>query len=98
VAIRFGLVSFDIFNRFLDFTGGIDMEDLSSGKEKTGSWVSLAYADFSHHTGVAYVDKVRFADGTIWTADQHVITAELRKVEADFDAKRLQEKPRRENE
>jgi hypothetical protein len=93
VAVRFGLVAFDIFNRFLDYTGGIDMDEAQPGKVKTGAWTASAYAAFSFHTGVAYVSTVRFADGTIWTADEAAITSELRKIEADFDAKRLEDAP-----
>jgi hypothetical protein len=91
VAIRFGLVSFDVFNRFLGKTGGISMDDLELGKSQKGSWVSSPYADFSFLTGLAYVDLVRLEDGTIWQADESAILEEMRKMEKDFDAKRLKE-------
>ncbi len=62
-----------------------------SSKEK-GGWVARAYADFSFHTGVAYVSKVRFEDGEIWTADLDAIAQEMRKIEKDFDVKQLRKK------
>ncbi len=93
VACQIGLVSFSIFNEFLDRTGGIDMSDTSPGKTGKGTWVSSSYADFSFHTGVAYVSKVRFADGVIWEADLDDVTAALRNVEKDFDASRLENSP-----
>lgn len=90
-AIRFGLVSFDVFNRFLGKTGGLSMDDLEAGKSQKSSWAHSPYADFSFSTGLAYVDLVRLEDGTIWQADESVILEELRKIEKDFDAKRLKE-------
>jgi hypothetical protein len=92
VAIRFGLVSFDVFNRFLGKTGGISMDDLVPGKNQKGQWVSSPYADFSFLIGLAYVDLVRLEDGTIWQADDATILEEIRKIEKDFDAKLLKEK------
>lgn len=92
VAIRFGLVSFDVFNRFLGKTGGISMDDLVPAKTQKGEWVSSPYADFSFLTGLAYVDLVRLEDGTIWQADEATVLDEIRKIEKDFDAKLLKEK------
>ena len=92
VAIRFGLVSFDVFNRFLSKTGGISLDDLVPGKNQKGEWVSSPYADFSFLTGLAYVDMVRLEDGTIWQADEATVLEEIRKIEKDFDAKLLRER------
>ena len=93
VAIRFGLVSFDVFNRFLGKTGGISTDDIvPAALPKKGEWVSSPYADFSFLTGLAYVDLVRLEDGTIWQADEAMVLAEIRKIEKDFDAKLLKEK------
>jgi len=89
VAVQIGLVSFDIWNEFLDRTGGISIEDMMPGSTKEGTWVALSYGDFSFLTGVAYVSKARFLDGTIWDADLSAIAEELRKIEEDFDARRL---------
>src|SRR5688572_9736431 len=57
-AIRFGLVAFDVFNDFLDRTGGVAMDDVDPGRVNQGSWVATAYADFAFLTGVAYVSHV----------------------------------------
>ena len=92
VAIQFGLVSFDIWNEFLDRTGGVTIDTLRAAAKDKGEWVATAYGDFSFHTGVAYVSKVRFEDGEIWSADLNSVLHELRKIEKDFDAGRLQKK------
>jgi hypothetical protein len=89
VAVQFGLVAFDIWNQFLDRTGGVSMESLSPQEKRKGTWVSSAYADFSFHTGVAYVSKVRFESGEIWSADLDAVVQELRKIQSDFDAAKL---------
>jgi hypothetical protein len=91
-AIRFGLVSFDVFNDFLDRTGGITTEDVAPGATTKSSWVASAYADFSFLTGVVYVSVVRLEDGTVLNADQSAVLAEMRKIEKDFNAKNLEEK------
>jgi len=92
VAVQFGLVSFDIWNEFLDRTGGITMERIAPGSKETGKWVATSYADFSFHTGVAYISRVRFDDGEIWSADLSAVLLELRQIEKDFDASRLKKK------
>lgn len=92
VAVRIGLVSFDIWNEFLDRTGGLDMDDLSPDKSGKGTWVATAYGDFSFHTGVAYVSRVRFSDGQIWKADLDQIAAQLGMIEEGFDVSRLEKK------
>jgi hypothetical protein len=97
IAIEFGLVAFDIWNEFLDRTGGITMTPVTAGQSTKGEWVASRYADFSFHTGVAYVNKVRFDDGEIWSADTNAILLEMRKIQKDFDVsklkKRTDEKP-----
>ena len=92
VAVEFGLVAFDIWNEFLDRTGGITMTPLAAGQTAKGEWVASRYADFSFHTGVAYVNRVRFADGEIWSADTPAILLEMRKIQKDFDASKLKKK------
>lgn len=92
VAVRFGLVSFDLFNRFIGKTGGIATDDLPPETLPIkGDWVASHYAAFSFLTGLAYVDAVRLEDDTVWQADETAILAEIRKIERDFDAKLLRE-------
>lgn len=89
-AVQFGLVSFDVFNDFIGRTGGISLEAMPpGGKALKGGWVTRAYGDFAFLTGVAYVQRVRFADGEIWSADEIAIVAELKKIQADFDPSKL---------
>lgn len=94
-AVSFGLVSFDIWNEFLDATNGISMEANDPGDVEKGSWIAQAYGDFSFHSGFAYVKKIRYEDGTIWKANLEEIKRELAKVQADFDIKNLE--PKRDN-
>ena len=89
VALQLGLVSFDVWNEFLDRTNGLETESIPPGKTARGSWVASRYADFSFATGVAFVRRVRFADGEIWTADEREILDELTKIQKNFDAANL---------
>lgn len=92
VASQLGLVSFDVWNEFLDRTGGVSIDDIAPGGSKPGVWVARAYADFSFLTGFAYVSKVRFSDGRIWEADLDAIANEMRKIERGFDVEKLKGK------
>lgn len=92
VAIQFGLVAFDIWNEFLDRTGGVSMDAVKPGGKESGAWTANAYGDFSFHTGVAYVSKVRFDNGEIWTADLEAVARQMREIEKDFDIKNLRKK------
>lgn len=94
-AVKFGLLSFNVFNDFLDRTAGIDMDKMSAGDTANGTWISTAYAAFSFFSGVAYVEQVRFLDGDIWEADLDAIAAQVRDIEADFKADRLKGEPDR---
>lgn len=89
-AVQIGLVSFDVWNEFLDRTLGLTTDTFGPNTSKKGTWVARAYADFSFLTGVAYVSKVRFRDGEIWKADLDSIASELRQVQKDFDIKKLE--------
>jgi hypothetical protein len=91
VASQIGLVSFSVFNEFLDRTNGVDLSDIRPGDSEKGSWVARAYSDFTFLTGVAYVSKVRFADGEIWEADLGAVEEALRQIEEDFDMAKLDE-------
>ncbi len=90
VAIRFGLLSFNIFNDFQDRLGGITIEDVNPGQSESGAWVANALAEASFYTGVAYVSKVRFRDGQIWLADEDDILAQIREIESTFSADMLE--------
>jgi hypothetical protein len=92
VAIQLGLVSFDIWNEFLDRTAGVTMDILPAQATSKGMWVASRYADFSFHTGVAYVSKVRFEDSEIRVAGLGAIVAELKKIQADFDVANLKKR------
>jgi len=87
IAIRFGLLEFDAFDRF---STGIDADpkgDLRSGESAHGMWVSSPYARTANFaTGLVYVETVRMADGTSWQADESRILAEVRKIDENFDA------------
>lgn len=47
MASQLGLVSFSIFNEFLDRTGGIDMDAIAVGGSSKGTWVATALAGVS---------------------------------------------------
>ncbi len=88
-AVRFGLVAFDVFNGFLGKMDGIAMSDVNVNRSQRGNWLQAPSSAFSFLTSVAYVETVRFEDGSIWQADAETILEELRKIDKTFDPKLL---------
>ncbi len=89
VALRLGFISFTVFNDFLDSTKGISVETIEIGQIKKGTWTHAKYRGFSfrkYGTGIAFVDAVRFEDGTIWKADYDEILPQIKEIYADFSA------------
>lgn len=91
-AVEVGLVSFDVWNAFMDRTGGLSVERLALNASTKGTWVASAYSDFAFLTGVAYISRVRFSDGSIWSADLDAVAAGMKEVETSFDVQRLRGK------
>ena len=87
VAIQFGLVSYSVWNEFLDKLLGVTIQNIPPGETTyNGSWTtSLVSSDFTFWTGVSYVSMVRFDNGEIWTANKEDITASLQYIENNFD-------------
>lgn len=95
VALRFGFVAFDAFNEFLDKFGGFTIEDVIVKKEKKGRWAQSPYgvSTFKKYgTGIIYVDKVRFEDGTIWASNKEDILPQIQEIQEGFTADMLEEK------
>lgn len=92
VALQFGLLSFDIFNEFQDRLGGYTIQDVEPGRLADGVWVASALAESAFYTGVAYVSKVRFVDGEVWSADLESITKQVQEIEAAFSVESLRSK------
>lgn len=84
-AVEVALVSFDLWDQFLDRTAGVAIRDLIPGAGDKRTWVADTAADFSFQTGVAYVSRIRYTDGTFWSADLKAVAAELKKIQADLD-------------
>jgi len=87
VAHVLGFVTFDAFNRFLSISYGWGFDSINPEKEKGGSWAFEKNSPFRFQkfgTGIAFVDAVRFSDGSIWFADKTKILEELRKFESNL--------------
>ncbi len=91
-AIEVGIVAFDIWNEYLDKLMATDLDSLGSGKSGDGSWIHDPSAAFLFHTGVAYVSRVRFDNGDIWTADLEAVAENIRSVQSDFSVEVLKKK------
>ena len=90
VALQFGLMAFNIFNEFQDRLGGYAIQDVDPGATADGAWIASARAESAFYTGVAYLSKVRFEDGEVWSADLDTITKQVQEIEAAFSVESLQ--------
>ena len=86
VAVKLGLLCYDVFNEFQDETETILVKDLSPG-ERT-DFYAMSYPDQprAFYTGVIYVRKVRFLDGEIWEAPTEELDALLQEFEASLSS------------
>jgi hypothetical protein len=84
-AVEVGVIAFDVWNRFLDAGHATVIQQLRPRKRGEFAWRELSDAAYTVHTGVAFVSRVRFDDGEIWTADRAEIVRELQRIDADFD-------------
>ena len=85
VAIRFGMLSFDLFHKFLGKTTGTNVQDMNAGKSEDGFWLTDSGHAAAFHVGIAWVDAIRMEDGTIWNANEADILSEARKEDKEFD-------------
>ena len=80
VAACAGGVVFDYFDDYLYTIGCHAIEKIEPGKGKEGTWSFNFEGDFSTYAVVLYVEAVRFADETVWKADEDYILSELNRV------------------
>jgi hypothetical protein len=92
LAIEFGFVEFTVWNEHIETLIANDLDEVGGGKSGDGSWLHDPATGFLFHTGIAYVSRVRFEDGEIWTANPDDIVEHIRGVEASFSAEMLKPK------
>jgi hypothetical protein len=85
VAVQLGLVSFDVWNEFLNRTVALVTEPVAVRARERTTWFAPLDAAFTLQTGVAYVDRVRFDNGQIWIADPEAVVTVMRGIQKDFD-------------
>jgi hypothetical protein len=95
VAVQFGLAAFDAFNNYMGRINGWSFETVIPLNEKSGDWLQNPYATFTfqqYGTGVAFVNAVRFKDGTTWRANMNSILEQLRTLASELKPEDLLEK------
>jgi hypothetical protein len=96
VAYSFGFYAFDVFNRSLGRPlEGFSVEELEPEKRGSAAWVQRTINSSlfrKYGTAVAYISRVRFKDGTIWTYDEKSILEQLQKFEKSLTLDDLEAK------
>lgn len=81
VAVEIALISFDVWDHFLDGKWGTKIKEIKRGDRNEDVWISPNDAGFTFFTGTAYVNRVRFDDGKIWSADLNQILKQLQRID-----------------
>ena len=92
VAVQFGLVSFDVWNEFLERHAALASEAIDANGREKSSWFTPTSAGGAFYTGVVYVERVRFANGEIWTADLPAVATVMQAIQKDFTTEQLTKK------
>ena len=80
IGIKYGFIAYDLFNESLGGLSGVKTErgGLDGGEDDSSRWQTRARGVArAHETGIAYVQKVRFADGELWIADRDELAEKL---------------------
>lgn len=83
IGIKFGFIAYDLFDESLGGVAGVDIDrdGIGAGAVESGRWSTRARGVAqAHETGIAYVQKVRFADGELWTADRTELQEKLEQL------------------
>ncbi len=85
VAYALGFYAFDVFNRSLGRPlEGFSVSTIKTGSSSSGAWVQRLSSPSlfeKYGTGIAYVARIRFADGTIWNYNPAIILKQLQEFE-----------------
>lgn len=89
VAFSIGFIEFDAFNQPMRLgMNGVRIQNVAIGDKITSNWQNtrlLAPFSFEKYgTGVAYIQKVRKSDGSVWTAPMDIVLTEVQKISSDF--------------
>lgn len=94
VAYAIGFFAFDVFNRPLSRPlEGFSVTTIAPGEKGNGAWVQRmsSPALFKEYgTGVAYVARVRFGDGSIWNYDEENVLKQLQEFESSLTLEDLE--------
>jgi hypothetical protein len=80
-AIKLRFVMYSVFRDIIDRSYGVVLEPLSPGTDDNENWTHDPPNAATFYIGAVYVEKVRFADGTIWTVDTAPMEEQLRRIE-----------------
>ena len=80
IATAFGGIVFDYFDDRIYAIDCHTTDKLKPGKGASGTWSFNFDDDFSTYTVIFYVRAVRFADETVWKADEDFVVSEINRM------------------
>jgi hypothetical protein len=84
VAVKVGVLTYDVFNEFQEVAQGIVVRDLLPGARVRDLLRTYHEDPATFLTGLIYVNKVRFQDGEIWEASADDLDARIVAFEAEL--------------
>ncbi|MCS4054104.1 hypothetical protein [Salinibacter ruber] len=97
LGVEFGFIEYNLFRDLLDYSLVIETETTKNGKHEA-TFVNSPRGAFSFHEGVAYVSRVRLANGEVWEADTDDVLRQTRDSigiapETEIDSLRQRAQP-----
>ena len=101
VAVKINLLSFNVFNEFMNRESGYAVTDMSTFTRMydpnnpsrnylystKGTWIAnLARKNSNFYLGASYISKVRFENGEIWLSDLNNIARQIRSIDSSITA------------
>lgn len=94
-AYAIGFVFYDVFNDYLSTYRGISMNEINENNEVSTTWDFTPHWGFDRHEGwmaytaIVYVDRVRFADGSVWKQDRAKLSDKIKEIGVLFQEEQL---------
>jgi len=95
VAVEIAFLSFDVWNQFMGADLFLQRDTLISDGRRQDSWGKVVERWDGLFATYAYVARVRYEDGQMWSANREAIVAEVQKQYKGFTAAVLQRNERR---
>ena len=80
VATRFVFITYDVWDDFLHVAHTDYIWKLYKNEKRKTGWTRWQREEFPAHTGIAFIDRVRFEDGKVWKANRPLVREQITEL------------------